>query len=227
MSEAAIIDFKGAALTLREEVAAEVARLKAEHGLTPGLAVVLVGADPASQIYVRSKGEQSREAGMHSVTHILPADTPQADVIALVRVLNADPAIHGVLVQMPLPKSINEQAVIAAIDPAKDVDGLTMINAGRLASGSPGLTPCTPLGILLVLRAMLGSLSGLNAVVVGRSMLVGRPMAQLHGDHRPLQDPRPARCLPRRRYPGGRGRSAADDQGRLDQAGRQRHRRWH
>jgi methylenetetrahydrofolate dehydrogenase (NADP+)/methenyltetrahydrofolate cyclohydrolase len=179
MSEAAIIDFKGAALTLREEVAAEVARLKAEHGLTPGLAVVLVGADPASQIYVRSKGEQSREAGMHSVTHILPADTPQADVIALVRVLNADPAIHGVLVQMPLPKSINEQAVIAAIDPAKDVDGLTMINAGRLASGSPGLTPCTPLGILLVLRAMLGSLSGLNAVVVGRSMLVGRPMAQL------------------------------------------------
>ena len=179
MSEATIIDFKSAALAVHTEVAAEVARLKAQHGLTPGLAVVLVGADPASEIYVRSKGEKSLEAGMHSVTHKLPAQTPQADVIALVRALNADPAIHGILVQMPLPKGFDERAVVAAIDPAKDVDGLTLINAGRLASGAPGLTPCTPLGCLLVLRATLGSLAGLNAVVVGRSMLVGRPMALL------------------------------------------------
>ncbi|HWA62442.1 MAG TPA: bifunctional methylenetetrahydrofolate dehydrogenase/methenyltetrahydrofolate cyclohydrolase FolD [Caulobacteraceae bacterium] len=179
MSEARIIDFKGAALKVREEVAAEAVRLKAEHGLVPGLAVILVGDDPASQIYVRSKGEQSREAGLHSVTHVLPASTPQDELIALVRSLNADPAIHGILVQMPLPRGFDERAVVAAIDPAKDVDGLTVINAGRLASGAPTLTPCTPLGILLVLRETMGSLAGQNAVVVGRSILVGRPMAQL------------------------------------------------
>ena len=179
MSEARIIDFKAAAERVRAEVAVEAARLKAEHGLTPGLAVVLVGEDPASQIYVRSKGEQSREAGLHSVTHLLPADTRQDDLIALVRALNADPAIHGILVQMPLPKGLDEHAVIDAIDPRKDVDGLNVLNAGLLASGRPGLIPCTPLGCLLMLRETLGDLSGLNAVVIGRSVLVGRPMAQL------------------------------------------------
>ncbi len=179
MGEARIIDFKAAAERVRAEVAVEAARLKAEHGLTPGLAVVLVGEDPASQIYVRSKGEQSREAGLHSVTHLLPADTRQDDLIALVRALNADPAIHGILVQMPLPKGLDEHAVIDAIDPRKDVDGLNVLNAGLLASGRPGLIPCTPLGCLLMLRETLGDLSGLNAVVIGRSVLVGRPMAQL------------------------------------------------
>ncbi|HEX7760632.1 MAG TPA: bifunctional methylenetetrahydrofolate dehydrogenase/methenyltetrahydrofolate cyclohydrolase FolD [Caulobacteraceae bacterium] len=177
--EARIIDFKAGAETMRQEVAAEAARLKAERGLVPGLAVVLVGDDPASQIYVRSKGEQSREAGLHSVTHLLPADTRQDDLIALVRTLNADPAIHGILVQMPLPKGLDEQAVIAAIDPAKDVDGLTAVNAGLLAGGQPGLISCTPLGCILMLRQTLGDLSGLNAVVIGRSVLVGRPMALL------------------------------------------------
>ena len=179
MSEARIIDFKAGAERVRAEVAVEAARLKAEHGLTPGLAVVLVGEDPASQIYVRSKGEQSREAGLHSVTHLLPADTRQDDLIALVRALNADPAIHGILVQMPLPKGLDEHAVIDAIDPRKDVDGLNVLNAGLLASGRPNLIPCTPLGCLMMLRETLGDLSGLNAVVIGRSVLVGRPMAQL------------------------------------------------
>ena len=179
MTEARIIDFKAAAERVRAEVAVEAARLKAEHGLTPGLAVVLVGEDPASQIYVRSKGEQSREAGLHSVTHLLPADTRQDDLIGLVRALNADPAIHGILVQMPLPKGLDEHAVIDAIDPRKDVDGLNVLNAGLLASGRPNLIPCTPLGCLMMLRETLGELSGLNAVVIGRSVLVGRPMAQL------------------------------------------------
>ncbi len=179
MGEARIIDFKAGAETMRREVALEASRLKAEHGITPGLAVVLVGEDPASQIYVRSKGEQSREAGLQSVTHVLPADTGQADLIALVRTLNADPAIHGILVQLPLPKGLDEQAVIAAIDPRKDVDGLTAVNAGLLAGGQPGLISCTPLGCILMLRQTLGDLSGLNAVVIGRSVLVGRPMALL------------------------------------------------
>ena len=176
---AKIIDGKVYAERLRAEVTEEVARLKAEHGLQPGLAVVLVGDDPASQIYVRSKGEQSRAAGMHSVTHILPEQTRQEDLLALVEALNADPAIHGILVQLPLPKHIDERAVVAAVDPAKDVDGLTMINAGRLASGLPGLYPCTPVGCMVLLRETVGDLTGLRAVVVGRSMLVGRPIAQL------------------------------------------------
>ncbi len=179
MSEARIIDFKAAAERVRAEVTVEAARLKAGHGLTPGLAVVLVGEDPASQIYVRSKGERSREAGLHSVTHLLPADTRQDDLIALVRALNDDPAIHGILVQMPLPKGLDDRAVIDAIDPRKDVDGLNVLNAGLLASGRPNLIPCTPLGCLMMLRETLGELSGLNAVVIGRSVLVGRPMAQL------------------------------------------------
>src|SRR5690242_15585366 len=154
---AMIIDGKVYAERVREQVAAEVARLKAEHGLQPGLAVVLVGDDPASQIYVRSKGEQSLAAGMHSVTHRLPEATSQDELLALVRELNADPAIHGILVQLPLPKHLDANAVLAILDPAKDVDGLTMISAGRLASGLPGLYPCTPLGSLILLRETLGS----------------------------------------------------------------------
>jgi len=179
VTEARIIDGKAHADALRGRVAAEVARLKAEHGVTPGLAVVLVGDDPASQIYVRSKGEQSLAAGMRSVTHRLAAQTSQDDLLALVRSLNADPAIHGILVQLPLPPAISTQAVLAAIDPDKDVDGLTVANAGRLAVGLPALTPCTPLGCLILLRETLGDLTGLGAVVLGRSVLVGRPAAQL------------------------------------------------
>jgi methylenetetrahydrofolate dehydrogenase (NADP+)/methenyltetrahydrofolate cyclohydrolase len=176
---AQIIDGKVYAERLREQVGAEVARLTREHGLQPGLAVVLVGEDPASQIYVRSKGEQSLAAGMHSVTHRLPESTSQAELMALVAELNADPKIHGILVQLPLPKHLDSNAVLAILDPEKDVDGLTMVSAGRLASGLPGLYPCTPLGSLILLRETLGDLTGLNAVVVGRSMLVGRPIAQL------------------------------------------------
>jgi methylenetetrahydrofolate dehydrogenase (NADP+) / methenyltetrahydrofolate cyclohydrolase len=176
---AQIIDAKAIAERLRAEVAAEVAELKARHGLTPGLAVVLTGEDPASQVYVRSKGEQSLAAGMHSVTRRLPAETTQAELLAVVDELNRDPAIHGVLVQLPLPKGLDERAVIAAIDPAKDVDGLHFVNSGRLAQGLPALTPCTPLGCMILLRETLGDLAGARAVVVGRSVLVGRPIAQL------------------------------------------------
>ena len=176
---ARVIDGKVHAEHLRAQVAAEVAELGASHGLTPGLAVVLVGDDPASQIYVRSKGEHSAAAGMHSVTHRLAADVSQGDLVALVEALNADAAIHGILVQLPLPKGLDEKAVIAAIDPAKDVDGLTISNAGRLVSGLPALVPCTPKGCMILLEATLGDLTGLRAVVVGRSVLVGKPVAQL------------------------------------------------
>ena len=176
---AQIIDGKIYAERVRAQVAEDVARLKAEHGLQPGLAVVLVGDDPASQIYVRSKGEHSLAAGMHSVTHRLPAETTQDELMALVAALNADRAIHGVLVQLPLPKHLDDREVLLALDPEKDVDGLTMINAGRLASGLPGLYPCTPVGSLILLRETVGDLTGKHAVVVGRSMLVGRPIAQL------------------------------------------------
>jgi methylenetetrahydrofolate dehydrogenase (NADP+)/methenyltetrahydrofolate cyclohydrolase len=176
---ARIIDGKIYAERLRREVADEVTRLKAQHGLQPGLAVVLVGDDPASQIYVRSKGEHSLAAGMHSVTHRLPEETTQDELMTLVRALNADPAIHGILVQLPLPNHLDEKAVLMALDPEKDVDGLTMVNAGRLASGLPGLYPCTPVGCMMLLRESVGDLTGARAVVVGRSMLVGRPIAQL------------------------------------------------
>lgn len=179
MAEATLIDGKVHAERLRAQVAAEVAHLKAAHGLQPGLAVVLVGDDPASEIYVRSKGEHSRAAGMHSVTHRLPGDTGQHDLLRLVGELNADPTIHGILVQMPLPKHLDERAVLGAISPDKDVDGLHVVNAGRLASGLPALTPCTPLGCMILLRETVGELAGLRAVVVGRSVLVGRPIAQL------------------------------------------------
>lgn len=185
MAQAQIIDGRATAERLRADVTAEVARLKAEHGLTPGLAVVLVGDDGASQVYVRSKGEQSKAAGMHSVTHILPADTSQTELLALVRHLNGDPAIHGILVQLPLPKGLDEKAIIQAIDPDKDVDGLHVINAGLLAQGLPCLAPCTPVGCMILIRDTLGSdLAGKRAVVVGRSALVGRPVAQLltHAD---------------------------------------------
>jgi methylenetetrahydrofolate dehydrogenase (NADP+)/methenyltetrahydrofolate cyclohydrolase len=179
MSQARIIDGKALAEKVRAEAGVEVAKLKASHGITPGLAVVLVGDDPASQIYVRSKGEHSKAIGMHSVTHLLPADTSQATLLALVAELNADPAIHGILVQLPLPKGLDEKAVVLAIDPDKDVDGLHVVNAGRLSQGLPALVPCTPLGCMLMLKEALGDLSGKRAVVVGRSILVGRPIAQL------------------------------------------------
>jgi methylenetetrahydrofolate dehydrogenase (NADP+)/methenyltetrahydrofolate cyclohydrolase len=178
-SPAKLIDGKIYAERLRAQVAEEVAALKASHGIQPGLAVVLVGDDPASQIYVRSKGEHSLAVGMHSVTHRLPEDTAQHDLLRLVAELNVDPLIHGILVQLPLPKHIDEKAILAAINPDKDVDGLHVVNAGRLASGQPALTPCTPLGCMILLRETVGDLTGLNAVVVGRSVLVGRPIAQL------------------------------------------------
>jgi methylenetetrahydrofolate dehydrogenase (NADP+)/methenyltetrahydrofolate cyclohydrolase len=179
MSQARIIDGKAFAAQLREKIAAEVAVLKAEHGLTPGLAVVLVGEDPASQVYVRSKGEQTLAAGMHSETHRLPADTSQAELLSLVERLNDDPAIHGVLVQFPVPDHLSQAAIVAAISPDKDVDGLTVINAGRLASGLPALTSCTPAGCMVLLKDVVGDLTGKRAVVIGRSNLMGKPMAQL------------------------------------------------
>ena len=176
---AKLIDGKIYAERLRAQVARDVAAFHAEHGVQPGLAVVLVGEDPASQIYVRSKGEQSLAAGMHSVTHRLPPDTSLHDLLRLVGELNVDPLIHGILVQLPLPGHLDEKAVLAAINPDKDVDGLHVVNAGRLATGQPALTPCTPLGCMILLRETVGDLAGLRAVVVGRSVLVGRPIAQL------------------------------------------------
>ena len=176
---AKIIEGLPVAERLRAEVTADVARLRAEHGLQPGLAVVLVGEDPASQAYVKSKGEQSLAAGMHSVTHRLPAETTQEDLLKLVGELNADPKIHGILVQLPLPKHLDEKPVIDAIDPDKDVDGLHVVNAGRLAVGLPALTACTPVGCMVLLRDTLGDLTGKHAVVLGRSRLVGKPIGQL------------------------------------------------
>ncbi|MBW8813979.1 MAG: bifunctional methylenetetrahydrofolate dehydrogenase/methenyltetrahydrofolate cyclohydrolase FolD [Caulobacterales bacterium] len=178
-AQAGIIDGKVHAERLNVAVAAEVARLRAEYGLQPGLAVVLVGDDPASQVYVKSKGERSLAAGMHSVTHRLPADTEQGELIRLVADLNSDPLIHGILVQLPLPKHLDEKAVIAAISPDKDVDGLHVVNAGRLVAGLPALVSCTPVGCMVLLRETLGDLSGKRAVVVGRSLLVGKPIGQL------------------------------------------------
>ena len=179
MSEARIIHGKPYAEAIRAEVAQGVARMKSEHGVTPGLAVVLVGEDPASAIYVRSKGEQTLAAGMHSETHRMPADTTQVDLEAMVARLNADPAIHGILVQLPLPAHLDSARVIAALDPNKDVDGLTTLSAGRLATGEPGLVPCTPLGCMILLRDVVGDLKGKTALVIGRSNLMGKPMAQL------------------------------------------------
>lgn len=176
---ARLIDGKAFAVDLRERIAGHVARLKAEQGITPGLAVVIVGEDPASQVYVRNKARQTEEVGMHSVKHELPADVAEADLLALVAALNADPTIHGILVQLPVPDHIDPTAVILAIDPAKDVDCFHPDSVGRLAIGLPGPVACTPLGCLMLLRDTLGDLSGANAVIVGRSNLVGKPMAQL------------------------------------------------
>jgi methylenetetrahydrofolate dehydrogenase (NADP+)/methenyltetrahydrofolate cyclohydrolase len=176
---ATIIDGKAFAETVRAQVADHVARLKAGHGITPGLAVVLVGEDPASQVYVRSKGKQTVEAGMASFEHKLPAETSEADLVALVKQLNADPKVHGILVQLPLPAHLDSDLVINTIDPAKDVDGFHISNVGLLGTGQKAMVPCTPLGCLMLLRDHLGSLSGKTAVVVGRSNIVGKPMAQL------------------------------------------------
>ncbi len=176
---ATILDGKAFAERLRGRIATAVAGLTAAHGLTPGLAVVLVGENPASQVYVRNKGRQTEEAGMASIEHRLPADTHADTLLALVARLNADPAVHGILVQLPLPPHIDADLVINAIDPAKDVDGFHISNVGLLATGQKSLVPCTPLGCLLLLRDHLGDLAGANAVVVGRSTIVGKPMAQL------------------------------------------------
>lgn len=176
---ATIIDGKEFAATVREKVATHVARLKDEHGITPGLAVVLVGEDPASQVYVRSKGKQTVEVGMKSVEHKLESDTTEQELLSLIESLNNDPTIHGILVQLPLPSHLDEDLVINAIDPAKDVDGFHISNVGLLGTGQRSMVPCTPLGCLMMLRDHHGSLSGLDAVVVGRSNIVGKPMAQL------------------------------------------------
>ena len=176
---AQVIDGKAFAARIRAQVADHVAALKADHGITPGLAVVLVGEDPASQVYVRSKGKQTVEVGMASFEHKLDAATSEADLLALIAKLNADPAVHGILVQLPLPGHLNSDLVINAIDPAKDVDGFHISNVGLLGTGQKAMVPCTPLGSLMMLRDHLGSLSGLEAVVIGRSNIVGKPMAQL------------------------------------------------
>lgn len=170
---------KAFAAKLRARLAEQVTRINLDHGLTPGLAVVLVGSDPASQIYVRNKGKQTAEIGMTSFEHQLPADTSQADLLALIEALNKDPAVHGILVQLPLPAHLNSDLVINSIDPAKDVDGFHISNVGLLGTGQKAMVPCTPLGCLMLLRDHLGDLAGLNALVVGCSNIVGKPMAQL------------------------------------------------
>ncbi|WP_085901732.1 bifunctional methylenetetrahydrofolate dehydrogenase/methenyltetrahydrofolate cyclohydrolase FolD [Kiloniella majae] len=183
MSTATIIDGRKFSATLRGRIAEEVTRLKNDHNLTPGLAVVLVGEDPASQVYVRSKGKQTLEAGMNSYEHKMSAETTQEELLAKVEELNNDPAVHGILVQLPVPDHIDDHAIINAIDPNKDVDGFHVINSGRLATGARGasapMVPCTPLGSIMLLKDHLGDLSGKTAVVVGRSNIVGKPMAQL------------------------------------------------
>ena len=176
---ATIIDGKAFAAGLRERVGEVVADLARDHGIKPGLAVVLVGEDPASQIYVRNKGKQTIEAGMDSFEHKLPVDTSEADLLALVERLNNDPAVHGILVQLPLPKQVDETKVINAISVDKDVDGFHIENVGKLSVGAQSLVPCTPMGCLMLLKDQLGELSGKNAVVVGRSNIVGKPVSML------------------------------------------------
>jgi len=176
---AQIIDGKAFAAKVRGQVADHVAQLRADHGIKPGLAVVLVGEDPASQVYVKSKGKMTVEVGMTSVEHRLPADTPEDTLLSLIAELNADAEIHGILVQLPLPDHLDSDLVINSIDPAKDVDGFHISNVGLLGTGQDAMVPCTPLGCLMMLRDYHGSLSGMDAVVVGRSNIVGKPMAQL------------------------------------------------
>ncbi len=174
-----IIDGKAFAAELRARVATTVSSLESSHGLIPGLAVVLVGEDPASEVYVRNKGKQTVEVGMASFEHRLSDQTTEGELLVLIDQLNSDPTVHGILVQLPLPAQINTHAVINAIDPDKDVDGFHLINVGRLTTGESGLVPCTPLGCMMLLRAYAGDLSGQNAVIVGRSNIVGKPMASL------------------------------------------------
>ena len=176
---AQLIDGKAFAAQVRGLVAEHVARLKQDHGIVPGLAVVLVGEDPASQVYVRSKGKQTVEVGMTSFEHKLDASVSEEELIGVIDQLNADPAVHGILVQLPLPSHLNEELVIGCIDPAKDVDGFHISNVGLLGTGQKSMVPCTPLGCLMMLRNHFGTLSGCEAVVIGRSNIVGKPMAQL------------------------------------------------
>ena len=176
---AKIIDGKEFAARVRGQVAEHVTRLKSDHNITPGLAVVLVGEDPASQVYVRSKGKMTVEVGMKSVEHKLDVNTPEDKLLALIEQLNNDPEIHGILVQLPLPKHLDEDLVINSISPAKDVDGFHISNVGLLGTGQKSMVPCTPLGCLMMLRDHHGSISGMDAVVIGRSNIVGKPMAQL------------------------------------------------
>ena len=176
---AQVIDGKAFAATVRGKVATQVAALTTDHAITPGLAVVLVGEDPASQVYVRSKGKQTVEVGMNSFEHKLAIDTSEAVLLDLIATLNADPAVHGILVQLPLPKHLDEDLVINSIDPTKDVDGFHISNVGLLGTGQKSMVPCTPLGCLMMLREHHGSISGMDAVVIGRSNIVGKPMAQL------------------------------------------------
>jgi methylenetetrahydrofolate dehydrogenase (NADP+) / methenyltetrahydrofolate cyclohydrolase len=179
MSHAYIIDGKAIAAKVRADVAADVARMKAQHGFAPGLAVVLVGEDPASKVYVRNKAEQTVEVGMQSFEHKLPEETTETALLDLVARLNRDPAVHGILVQMPLPKHIDSVKVLDTIDPAKDVDGFHPVNVGKLSIGERGLAPCTPVGSIILAKTVKHDLSGLDAIVVGRSNIVGKPMAQL------------------------------------------------
>ncbi len=174
-----IIDGKGFAQKLRATIGEQVATLKDDHGITPGLAVVLVGEDPASQVYVRNKAKQTLEAGMHSFEHRLSADSTDVDLLALITELNGDRSVNGILVQLPLPEQIDSEAVLDAIDPDKDVDGFHILNVGRLAIGAEGMVPCTPLGCTMLLKDRLGDLSGNHALVLGRSNIVGKPMAAL------------------------------------------------
>ncbi|MBY0406259.1 MAG: bifunctional methylenetetrahydrofolate dehydrogenase/methenyltetrahydrofolate cyclohydrolase FolD [Rickettsiales bacterium] len=180
MTDTMIIDGKAFAERLRADVARKVAKLKAERHITPGLAVVLVGRDPASEVYVKNKAKQTVDAGMNSFEHKMTEETTEAELLLKVRELNADPLVHGILVQLPLPKHINEDTVINAIAPEKDVDGFHILNAGRLATGQDSFVPCTPLGCLLMLKDTLGAqMPGMHAVVIGRSNIVGKPMAAL------------------------------------------------
>jgi len=176
---ATIIDGKAYAAKLRERVAAEGARLKAEHGIVPGLATVLVGNDPASEIYVRNKGKVAAALGFKSLHYSLPANAGEAEVLARVAALNADKSVHGILVQMPLPKQVRENAVLDALDPAKDVDALTPTNAGLLVSGRAHLISCTPAGVMMLLKEYVGDITGMDVLVIGRSLLFGKPSAQL------------------------------------------------
>jgi len=179
MSTTKIIDGKAAAAIIRAEVAKHVSALKRTHGITPGLAVVLVGNDPASEVYVRNKAKATREAGMNSYEHPMPANTTQDALLAKIHTLNNDNHVHGILVQLPLPDHIDENAIINAINPAKDVDGFTTVNTGKLATGQEAFIPCTPRGCLTLLHEAAQPLAGKHAVVIGRSNIVGKPMAQL------------------------------------------------